>query len=269
MKRQPALYLTHGGGPCFWIDLPERIGPHGYDRLRSYLSGLLATLPERPRAILMCTAHWEEGAPTVSTAASPGMLYDYYGFPPHTYELKYPAPGSPVLARQALDLLQTAGIATATDATRGFDHGVFVPMLIIDPDATVPVTMLSLQRDLDPAYHLRMGAALQSLRDEGILVIGSGSSFHNLRALADGDSRPSLEFDAWLNETVTEADPAARNERLTRWGSAPSARICHPRSEHLLPLMVAVGAAGSDRGHAAFRDLIGGKAYACFSFGEG
>jgi|SRR6185437_4297470 len=267
MTRQPALYLTHGGGPCFWIDLPERIGAHGYDRLRAYLAGLVDSLPQRPRAILMVSAHWEGPVPTVSTASAPTMLYDYYGFPAHTYELKYPAPGSAELAREAQGLLQGAGIATATDAQRGFDHGVFVPMLIIDPQASIPLTMLSLQKDLDPAFHLAMGAALEPLRAEGVLIIGSGSSFHNLRALADGDARPSMEFDGWLNETVTAADAAARNAGLTRWRSAPGALACHPRAEHLIPLMVAAGAAGNDTGHRSFRDVIGGKAYSCFSFG--
>jgi aromatic ring-opening dioxygenase catalytic subunit (LigB family) len=269
VTRQPALYLTHGGGPCFWIDLPERIGPHGYDRLRAYLAGLIGSLSQRPRAILMVSAHWEEQLPTVSTAAAPTMLYDYYGFPPHTYELEYPAPGSAELAREAQGLLQAAGIATTTDAQRGFDHGVFVPMLIIDPQASIPVTMLSLQKDLDPAYHLTMGVALEPLRAKGVLIIGSGSSFHNLRALADSDERPSMEFDAWLNETVTGVDPTTRSERLTRWRSAPSALACHPRAEHLIPLMVAAGAAGSDAGRRSFRDVIGGKAYSCFSFGPG
>lgn len=267
MTRQPALYLTHGGGPCFWIDLPPRIGAHGYDRLRAYLAGLLESLPQRPQAILMVSAHWEEQVPTVSTSAAPGMLYDYYGFPPHTYELKYPARGSAELARETQRLLQGAGIVTTADAQRGFDHGVFVPMLIIDPPASMPVTMLSLQRDLDPAFHLGMGAALEPLRAEGILIIGSGSSFHNLRALADGDARPSMEFDSWLNETVTAVDPTVRNSRLTQWRAAPGALACHPRAEHLIPLMVAAGAAGNDAGHRSFRDVIGGKAYSCFSFG--
>jgi aromatic ring-opening dioxygenase catalytic subunit (LigB family) len=266
-KRQPALYITHGGGPCFWMSFGPPIGPHGYDRLKAYFSGLLASLPERPRAILVVSAHWEEPVPTVSTAARPPMLFDYYGFPPHTYELSYPAPGSPELGQRVHKLLQDAGIAAATDEQRGFDHGVFVPQLIIDPSAGIPVVMLSLQHSLDPALHLAIGRALAPLRDEGVLIVGSGSSYHNLRAFFDGRSREAAEFDDWLNDTVQQADPAVRSTRLTHWTQAPSARACHPREEHLLPLMVAAGAAGSDAGRQTFHDVIGGKACSCFSFG--
>lgn len=264
--RQPTIYLTHGGGPCFWISFPPPYGPHAYDGLKSYLSGLLGTLPERPRAIVIVSAHWEEANPTVSVSAAPPMLYDYYGFPPHTYELKYPAPGAPKLGTRVHTLLQQASLSANLDEQRGFDHGVFVPMLIVDPDASIPVVMVSLRQGLDPAYHMAVGAALTSLRDEGILIIGSGSSFHNLRAIFDGESRASIEFDTWLTDTVTR--PASgRNARLLDWTAAPSARICHPRAEHLLPLMVASGAAGSDVGRRTFHDMIGAKAYSCFTFG--
>jgi len=265
--RQPSLYVTHGGGPCFWISFPEPLGPHAYDNLKVYFTGLLATLPEGPRAILVVSAHWEERVPTVSTAAAPSMLYDYYGFPPHTYQLKYPAPGSPAVGKRVLDLLRQAGIPAATDESRGFDHGVFVPMLIIDPSATIPVVMLSLQRDLDPAKHIAMGAALAPLRNEGVLIIGSGSSFHNLGTIFDGEGRASIEFDDWLNKTLTGADSGVRRARLIDWTAAPNARAAHPREEHLIPLMVAVGAANGESGRATFHDIIGRKAYSCFAFG--
>ncbi|HVO48841.1 MAG TPA: class III extradiol ring-cleavage dioxygenase [Steroidobacteraceae bacterium] len=263
----PTIYLTHGGGPCFWITFPEPFGAHAYDGLRDYLAGLLRTLPERPRAILMVTAHWEEPVPTVSIAAAPGMLYDYYGFPPHTYELKYPARGSPELGARVKALLERARLAVATDDQRGFDHGVFVPMLIIDPQASIPLLMMSLAEDLDPARHLAVGAALAGLRAEGVLIIGSGSSFHNMRTIFDGAIHESVQFDDWLHETLADVAPAERTARLIDWSRAPGARACHPRAEHLLPLMVAVGAAGQDAGRATFRDRIGGKAYSCFSFG--
>src|SRR3984893_14879953 len=158
VKRQPALYVTHGAGPCFWVTFAEPFGSHAFDGLKSHFAGLLAGLPQRPRAILVVSAHWEGHIPTVSTAAAPSMLYDYFGFPPHTYELQYPAPGSPELAKHVRNLLQRAGIDVGTDSRRGFDHGVFVPMLIIDPRAAIPVVMLSLCRDLDPAHHLAIGA---------------------------------------------------------------------------------------------------------------
>jgi aromatic ring-opening dioxygenase catalytic subunit (LigB family) len=265
--RQPSLYITHGGGPCFWMEFGPPFGPHAFEKLRAYLAGLIAGLPERPQAILVVSGHWEEDRPTVSTAARPGMLFDYYGFPPHTYQLRYPAPGAPDLALRVRGMLQGAGIACDTDDKRGFDHGVFVPQLIIDPEARIPVCMLSMRHDLDPAAHIAIGAALEPLRDEGVLILGSGSSFHNLRTFFSGDGRASLPFDDWLNETVTAADATTRNARLKDWARAPNARLCHPREDHLIPLMVAAGAAGKDSGRRSFRDLIGNQAVSCFAFG--
>lgn len=168
MTRQPVFYLTHGGGPCFWMEFPEPFGAHAYDRLRDYFSGLIASLSARPEAVLVVSAHWEERIPTVSLSAAPPMIYDYYGFPPHTYQLEYPAPGAPEVAGRALELLQSAGIAAGADEHRGFDHGVFVPMMIIDPEARLPVATLSLKDNLDPAQHLAIGSALAPLRDEGV-----------------------------------------------------------------------------------------------------
>jgi aromatic ring-opening dioxygenase catalytic subunit (LigB family) len=216
----------------------------------------------------MISAHWEEALPTVSANPHPGMLFDYDGFPEQTYDLSYPAPGSPELAARVDGLLKTAGLATAVETVRGFDHGVFVPMLIIDPKAQIPVVSLSLQQGLDPAFHLALGAALAPLREEGILIIGSGSSYHNLRGFFSGQGAPaSAAFDQWLRATVTEPDAAKRIARLTAWEQAPHARECHPRAEHLLPLMVAAGAAKADDGVVSFHDSIGGKAMSCFTFG--
>ncbi|WP_308365951.1 MULTISPECIES: class III extradiol ring-cleavage dioxygenase [unclassified Microbulbifer] len=267
MTRQPVFYLTHGGGPCFWMEFPEPFGAHAYDRFRDYFSGLIASLSARPEAVLVVSAHWEERIPTVSLSAAPPMIYDYYGFPPHTYQLEYPAPGAPEVAGRALELLQSAGIAAGADEHRGFDHGVFVPMMIIDPEARLPVATLSLKDNLDPAQHLAIGSALAPLRDEGVLILGSGSSYHNLRDIFRGDGWASIEFDAWLHETVA-LPPADRDAHLCDWTSAPGARASHPRPDHLLPLMVAAGAAGDDRGWGTFRDMIGGKNYSCFAFGS-
>ena len=268
MARLPSLFITHGGGPCFWMEFGPPFGPHAFDKLRAYLAGLIDSLPERPEAILMISGHWEEERPTVSTAAKPGMLFDYYGFPEHTYQLSYPAPGAPDLAERVRGLLQAAQIDCGTDGERGFDHGVFVPQLIIDPKAEIPLVMLSMRHDLDPAAHLAIGRALEPLRDEGVLIVGSGNSYHNLREFFSGRSaEASLAFDDWLNETVTAPDPATRDARLRQWASAPGGRACHPREDHLIPLMVAAGAAGTDPGRRTFRDLLGGKAISCFSFG--
>ena len=165
--RQPVIFVPHGGGPCFWMDWPPPFGPHAWDGLKDYLAGVLKSLPERPKAFLVVTAHWETDKPTVSVNPKPGMLYDYYGFPEHTYKLSYPAPGDPELGTQVKRLIEEAGLAVATDSERGFDHGVFVPFLIVDPKAEIPVVMLSLRKDLDPAFHIRLGKALQPIARSG------------------------------------------------------------------------------------------------------
>ena len=183
--RQPAIFIPHGGGPCFWMEFPPPFGPHAWDGLRAYLAGLVDSLPERPKAFVVVTAHWEEAEPTVSAAAAPGMLYDYYGFPAHTYQLKYPAPGAPAIAGAVKGLIAAAGLKVGENSERGFDHGVFVPFLIIDPEAQIPVVMLSLQHDLDPAAHIVIGKALAPLRDQGIAIVGSGMSFHDLRSFRE------------------------------------------------------------------------------------
>lgn len=247
------------------MSFPEPLGPHAFDELGRYFDGLLASLPERPKAVLMISAHWEESRATVSTAAQPGMLFDYYGFPAHTYQLRYPADGSPELARRVQTLLSKAGIETGADEQRGFDHGVFVPMLKIDPEASLPVVMLSLCHDLDPAHHLAIGAALAPLRDEGVLIVGSGSSFHNLRTYFNGVPELARHFDDWLTEAVTE--PSGREEKLIDWQAAPAARACHPREEHLIPLMVAAGAAPGEPGRRVFHDMIGNKPMSGYAFG--
>jgi aromatic ring-opening dioxygenase catalytic subunit (LigB family) len=247
------------------MTFPPPIGAHGWDRLRDYLSGLVASLPERPKAFLVVTAHWEADRPTVSVNAKPGMLFDYYGFPDHTYRLSYPAPGAPDVGAEAQRLIEAAGLAVGTDNARGFDHGVFVPFLIVDPKGEIPVAMLSLRKDLDPAFHVKLGKAIAPLRDQGVAIVGSGMSFHNLRTFFAGGDGASASFDAWLAETVA-APPAEREARLQAWAKAPGARVCHPREEHLMPLMVVAGAAGDSEGKQAFRDVIGGKTISAFEF---
>ncbi len=264
--RQPTLFVPHGGGPCFWIDGPPPFGKETWARLRGYLEGIVESLPERPKAFVVCTAHWEADAPTVSVNPAPGMLFDYYNFPPHTYQLKYPAPGAPELALRVEKLIAEADLAPGEDKERGFDHGVFVPFLIVDPEARIPVVMLSLRKDLDAGFHLRVGRALAPLRDEGVAIVGSGMSYHNLRSFRSGEDDASKEFDAWLAEAVT-APPAERETRLAHWDEAPMARVCHPREEHLLPLMVAAGAGADSPGKLDFRDVIGGKTISAFRFG--
>jgi aromatic ring-opening dioxygenase catalytic subunit (LigB family) len=248
------------------MEFPPPFGPHAWDRLRDYLAGLVASLPERPKAFLVVTAHWEADEPTVSLNPKPGMLFDYYGFPEHTYKLSYPAPGAPELAAEVRRLIGAAHLPVATDASRGFDHGVFVPFLIVDPKAEIPIVMLSLRKDLDPDFHISLGKALAPLRDQEVAIVGSGMSYHDLRHFFDGGEGASATFDAWLDETVKKP-PIEREVRLTAWDKAPAARACHPREEHLMPLMVVVGAAGDSPGHCDFRDVIAGKTISGFRFG--
>jgi aromatic ring-opening dioxygenase catalytic subunit (LigB family) len=255
--RTPVIYLPHGGGPCFfmkWTMGP----PNTWDRMAGWLRGLPGALPSRPKALLVVSAHWEERVPTVLAAQKPPLLYDYSGFPKHTYELQWPAPGSPKLAARVQALLTGAGIANQANTTRGFDHGVFVPLKLSFPNAEVPTIQLSLQAGLDPATHLKIGKALEPLRDEGVLIIGSGLSYHNMRGFGRARSEAeSKSFDHWLNRVVT--GPAAeRDASLIAWAKAPSARQCHPREEHLLPLMVVAGAAGADTCASPFRDHVMG-----------
>lgn len=264
--RMPTWFIPHGGGPCFFMDWNP---PNEWKRMEHYLRNAASRLPQRPKAILMVSAHWLEPVLSVTSSAQPALIYDYYGFPPHTYSLQYPAPGDPPLAARVVDLLGQAQLPARMDAQRGFDHGMFIPLMLIFPAADIPVVQLSLGQSLDPELHLHMGAALAPLRDEGVLIIGSGMSFHNLRTRGDPQYGPmSEQFDQWLTAAV-ESDPASRRQALLHWEQAPFARQCHPprAEEHLLPLMVAAGAAGQDQGQRVYSDWAMERAMSGFSFG--
>jgi aromatic ring-opening dioxygenase catalytic subunit (LigB family) len=240
--------------------------------LSDYLKTVAKTVGRKPKAILVVTGHWDdEPVPTVSTATAPGMLYDYYGFPPNTYEIKYPAKGSPEVAKRVRELLTAAGIDSAENAERGYDHGVFVPMMVAFPEADIPVVMMSLQRNLDAADHIAIGKALAPLRDEDVLIITSGMSYHNMRMFGRQDEahvRQAIRFDDWLKEAVAKPSSAEREETLESWEKNPDAVACHfPGSEHLTPLFVAEGAGGNDIGKAVFTTTFLGKPYSAFQFG--
>ncbi|MET0292857.1 MAG: class III extradiol ring-cleavage dioxygenase [Steroidobacteraceae bacterium] len=249
----PTFYVPHGGGPCFFMDDPQG----NWTGMATFLRSLPASLPTQPRAIVCVSGHWEtQGFATTGNGAPP-LVFDYYGFPPHTYQLTYPAPGDPSLAEAIVSLLAAAGFDGHVDAERGYDHGVFVPLKVVYPDAAIPVVELSLDRSLDPALHLAMGHALKPLRERGVLLFCAGMSFHNLRAMGDPRAlAPSKAFDDWLTEAVT-LPPAARASRLERWSEAPAARIAHPRHEHLLPLMVAAGAADGPGKRIYHEEVLG------------
>jgi aromatic ring-opening dioxygenase catalytic subunit (LigB family) len=262
-QRMPVVFLPHGGGPWPFVDLG--LDRREHDELAGYLRGLTGALPTRPEAMLVISAHWEEAVPTVMTGEHPPLLYDYYNFPPAAYEIQWPAPGHPRLAARVQALLAAAGIASGTDARRGFDHGTFVPLKLTYPGADMPTIQLSLRKGLDPAEHLAIGRALAPLRDEGIFIVASGMSYHNLRAFFGGGTAAAATFDAWLGEALAQA-PDERARRLVQWSQAPAARAAHPREEHLLPLMVAVGAAGEDRGQLAYHGTLMGNRLSAFHF---
>lgn len=248
--RLPVVYLPHGGGP--WPFVEMGLGSQNErDALRVYLESVRELPPSPPRALLVISAHWEEPQPTVMSATRPPLLFDYYGFPPESYALTWPAPGSPELAERVRQLLGAAGIEARANAERGFDHGTFVPLKLTYPEAQIPTLQLSLKAGLDPSEHLAIGRALRPLRDEGVFIIGSGMSYHNMRGFGPQGRAASAAFDGWLRAAVT-ADRAGREEQLRNWAQAPSARAAHPREEHLLPLMVVAGAAGDDAGRVAF-----------------
>lgn len=265
-NRMPVAFLPHGGGPWPFVEL-------GFGKkdelaaLAAYLRSVRALPKTPPKALLVVSAHWEEAVPTVMTSARPPMLYDYYGFPPESYEIEWSAPGHPGVAARVRALLGAAGFQTAEDEQRGFDHGAFVPLKLTYPDADVPAVQLSLKKGLDPAEHLAMGRALAPLRDEGVFIVGSGMTYHNMRGFGDPRAVTHAEtFDAWLREAAT-LDAAERDAKLAEWTMAPASRLCHPREEHLLPLMVIAGAAGADKGSLAYNGTFTGMRLSAYHYG--
>ena len=269
VHRQPTIFLPHGGGPCFFMDWTASGfgGPADtWNDTQRFLEGIAATLPEPPKALLVVSGHWEEPAFTVSAAPTPQLIFDYSGFPEHTYRLTWPATGNPELAARAADLLQHASLPAAVSPSRGFDHGVFVPLKVAFPKAQIPVVTLSLAASLDPALHLAAGRALAPLRDEGVLIVGSGMSFHNLRAyLRPETPERARAFDGWLTAAV-ESPAEQRDAQLSNWQEAPFAAYAHPREEHLIPLFVAAGAGGNAPGKRIFNDEPMGDAISAYRF---
>ena len=262
--RLPTYFISHGGGPWPWM---EEMAPA---MQRAAPVAGRHTGPAGPNAQSRSHGHRALGRPCLHLGRqpSPGMVYDYGGFPAHTYQVVYPAPGAPDLALRVQGLLEAAGLPVALDAQRGYDHGTFVPLAVMFPEAKVPVLQMSLRAGLDPAEHLALGRALAPLRDEGVLIVGSGLSYHNLRQFGRAGQAPSQAFDAWLQGAMA-ASPAARTQALLNWEQAPSARSSHPREEHLLPLMVAVGAAEAETASCVYHEehVFGGVTVSSFRFG--
>lgn len=264
----PTYFISHGGGPWPWL---KDEMPGVYDKLEASLKDIPRQLGGTPEAVLMISGHWEERDFTVMSSPAPAMVYDYSGFPEHTYRIKYGAPGSPDVAGRVQELLQGAGFPVFSDNRRGFDHGTFAPLAAVYPEANVPVVQLSLRKDYDPQAHLEAGRALAPLRREGILIMGSGLSYHNLRQMGRQGQLPSQEFDEWLTEVLCGSVGEERNRQLKQWSNAPSARLAHPSEDHLIPLMVAVGAAEQEAGERIYHEdsFFGGVSVSSFRFGKG
>ena len=262
----PTYFIPHGGGPCFFMDWT--MGPaDSWDSMAAWLKQLPESIGAVPKAILVISGHWESDIVSLTSHPKPELIYDYSGFPAHTYQLTWPAPGAPELAAQIQTLLQAAGIPARLDPERGFDHGVFIPFKLVFPTAEIPTIALSLRADLDPAFHLRLGQALAPLREQGVLIIGSGMSYHNLRAFGPAGTAASQQFDVWLSEALQQ--PATdREQALSHWAEAPAARRAHPREEHLLPLMVVAGAAGADPAEKVYSDEVMGLTLSAWRFGD-
>ncbi len=236
---QPSWFISHGSPLTLMMESPARL----------FLGGLAATLSERPAAILAVSAHWETPAPALNAVARNPTIHDFYGFPEQLYALRYPAPGAPELARRIAALLDRAGFQAGLDGERGLDHGAWVPLLLAFPQADIPVLQLSVQPAEGAAYHLRLGAALAPLRAEGVLIMGAGSFTHDLRRLhglgdfAVPETPDVTAFCDWMHGRIMQADLAALADYRAL---APYAAAQHPTDEHLLPLHVALGAAGPD-----------------------
>lgn len=241
-NRYKSLFLSHGGGP-----LPL-LGDAGHQEMVSCLENIASIIPT-PDALVVVSAHWEEGLPTITSGAEPPIIYDYYGFPEESYHIQYPCVGEPSLAQKIHKLLGDSGIRSELDENRGFDHGLFVPLKIMYSESNIPCVQISLVNTLDPSEHIEIGRALGSLSRDNTLIIGSGFSFHNLKAFFQPDTPETKElnhsFEEWLLNTCCHSGctEEERMQRLVRWTEAPGARFCHPREEHLLPLHVCYGVA--------------------------
>ena len=263
----PVVFLPHGGGPM------PLLGDPAHQSLIQFLQTLMSRYT-KPDAIVLISGHWETAVPSVTADPHPSLLFDYYGFPPETYRYSYPAPGQPQLAQQVSSLIKAGGFDCKLVNDRGFDHGMFVPMMLLYPEADIPCIQLSLINGLNAAQHIRLGECLAPLRAQNIMIIGSGMSFHNMQALFAGEQpqyrAASDQFDEWLVTTLSDPHLSRVNqqEALEHWDVAPSARFCHPREEHLLPLHVCFGAAkgGAEHAEVLFNETLMGHKVAGFGW---
>jgi aromatic ring-opening dioxygenase catalytic subunit (LigB family) len=266
-QRLPTYYLSHGGGPWPYMEDGMR---RRFDKLEASLLAIRGEWGDAVRAVLVISGHWETPEFAVSSGAHPGMVFDYYGFPEYLYHIKYDAPGSPELAMRVRAMLEAGGFSCDSDPERGFDHGTFSLLKPIYPNGEIPIVQLSVKLDFDPHAHLSVGRLLAPLRDDGVVIIGSGSSFHNLALRGPAAIEPSRRFDDWLQQALLKSSTSERRERVASWLLAPDARIAHPREDHLIPLMVALGAADEEPASLIYHqdDFLGGWALSSFRFGD-
>lgn len=263
-KPMPSYFISHGGGPWPWIPQMRQ----AFARLEDSYNRMHSELPEKPKAILMISGHWETEGFALMHSAHPPMVYDYSNFPPHTYDVVYPAPGDPALTERVAGMIGAAGLPVQLDDRQGFDHGTFVPMAILYPQAEVPLVQVSIGKTYDPAQHIALGRALAPLRDEGVLIIGSGLSYHNLRMFGPQAEVPSRAFDDWLHRALA-LPPTERTQALLDWETAPYARVCHAREDHLVPIFAALGAAEDAPATRVYHEhgIFGGVTASSYRFG--
>ncbi len=252
----PSLFIPHGAGPCFFMAPEEGFG-RMWDGLGDWLRNLSHVAGGTPEAILLISAHWQTLDFAVTAATAPSLIYDYAGFPEHTYQLSYRVPGSPALAQEVARCLVSGGVSCELTVSRGLDHGAFIPLKLAYPEANIPVVQLSLNLCLDAALHYQVGQRLAPLREKGVLIIGSGMSFHNMQPDPGVVAARSEAFDQWLNAAVSIPGEARRN-RLVNWMSAPFARFAHPTEEHLIPLLMVCGAAHDGVARRVYHERLGG-----------
>ena len=233
-----SLFLPHGGGP-----LPILNDPSHKDLIRLYQQKLVKWI-KTPKAIVLVTAHWETSQPIISAAPQHSLLYDYYGFPPESYQIEYKAPGSPQVAQRVHQALKEAGFSPSLDTKRGWDHGVFIPLKLLIPDASIPIVQMSVLSNQDPTALIRMGNALKPLKQDNVLIIGSGMSFHNMRAFMSGQGfNGNLAFEEQLLSTA-KLNGDQRHSALEQWKTWKGAKECHPpgATEHFSPFIVTAAA---------------------------
>ncbi|MCJ2182879.1 dioxygenase [Novosphingobium sp. 1949] len=267
----PALFIPHGGGPCFFMDWGPHYPDDMWESMAVFLRSVSAGLGRIPKAVLVVSGHWETARPTVQSVERNTLLFDYAGFPRHTYELEYPAAGSPQVAERVRSCLVSAGFACDIERERGLDHGVFVPFLLIYPDADVPILQLSLPRGAQASELIALGRALAPLRREDVLLVGSGMTYHNVAGILGripNQAEPAAAFDAWLGSVLTMSDPEERERALAQWQSAPFASVCHPTPEHFLPLLVMAGAGEGSAGTRIYNAPTLGNLQSAFSFAD-